>query len=317
MRVFKSRYGHVRFRLMDIIFIVYVGLVGILILFFHERIRLWPLLAALHFLILAGALEIIRLGEKHREKKILWFMRTTYSLFLMLFCWRELSLTVLMLFDSFWGTDLLIRTDLGLFRGHPTLWAAQFERPWIDELMSFFYTAYFSFFFLIPGYFFLRKKYEETLAVISQITLIYYGNFILFYLIPAVGPHHSSVLAQSGDHQSGGFLFAALNAVLQGSAGVRGAAFPSSHVAGALGWVLAAGRYSRRLGWALAPVALGVGLATVYLGYHHAVDPMAGYVWGAAGFIIGLRWLKKRGEDPRSLKIIMNAASNKSLRRTK
>jgi membrane-associated phospholipid phosphatase len=298
---------------MDIIFIVYIGLVGILILFFHGRTRLWPFLVVLHLVILAGALEIIRLGEKHPEKKFFWFMRTTYSLFLMLFSWRELSLTVLMFFDSFWATGLLMRVDQAIFGVYPTIWAAQFHRPWTHELMSFFYTVYFSFFFFIPAYFFFRKKYEETLAVISIISLIYYGNFFIFYLIPAVGPHHSSLPAQSADHQAAGFLFAALNGALQGSAGVRGAAFPSSHVAGALGWVLAAGRYSRGLGWAIAPVALGVGLATVYLGYHHAVDPIVGYVWGAAGFIIGLHWLKKRGEDPRSPKTIMNAASNRSL----
>jgi membrane-associated phospholipid phosphatase len=295
---------------MDIIFIVYIGLVGILILFFHERIRLWPLLVVLHLLILAGSLEIVRLGEKNPEKKFFLLLRTTYSLLLMLFCWRELSLTVLMFFDSFWGTELLIRMDQAIFGVHPTLWAAQYHRPWIHELMSFFYTVYFTFFFLIPGYFFFRKKYEEAFAVISLISLIYYANFIIFYLIPAVGPNHSSVLAQPDNQQAAGFLFAALNGALQGAAGVHGAAFPSSHVAGVLGWVLAAGRYSRRLGWALSPVALGVGLATVYLGYHHAVDPIAGYFWGAICFVVALRWLKRRAEDPMSYQTIKNPISH-------
>lgn len=283
---------------MDIIFLVYIGLVGILILFFHERIRLWPFLAVLHLVILVGCLEIVRLGEKYPKNRLFWFMRTTYSLFLMLFCWRELSLTVLMFFDSFWATDFLIRLDQALFGVHPTLWLEKLHSPWIHELMSFFYTFYFGFFFLIPAYFFFRKKYEATFAVISIISFIYYGNYLFFYLLPAVGPHHSPALAAPHPDQMSGFLFSALNSMLQNSAGVRGAAFPSSHVAGALGWILASGRYSRRLGWGLSPIVPGVGLATVYLGLHHAVDPIVGYLWGTAGFFAALAILKKRKEDP-------------------
>jgi membrane-associated phospholipid phosphatase len=154
-------------------------------------------------------------------------------------------------------------------------------------------------FFWIPAYFFFHKKYEKTLAVISTISLIYFGNYLFFYLIPAVRPQHSFALVTIPDQQARGFLFGALNRALQSSAGVHGAAFPSSHAAGALGWVLAAGRYSRWLGWGLSPIVLGVGLATVYIGLRHAVDPIMGYVWGTAGFFAALAILKKRREDPR------------------
>jgi len=93
-------------------------------------------------------------------------------------------------------------------------------------------------------------------------------------------------------------LFVEINRIVQAQAGISTGAFPSSHVAGALVWVLAALRYNRKLGYVLAPVIFGMGFSVVYTGLHHAVDPIFGYIWGAVCYLIALKLIKKRVEDP-------------------
>ncbi len=76
--------------------------------------------------------------------------------------------------------------------------------------------------------------------------------------------------------------------LLAGSA--KGAAFPSSHVAGAVVIWLLAWKLSRGVFWAFAPVVPALILGTVYGGFHYAVDALAGVATGVAGYLAG-PWL--------------------------
>lgn len=53
-----------------------------------------------------------------------------------------------------------------------------------------------------------------------------------------------------------------------------------------------------KLGYALLPLVIGIGFSTVYLGLHHAIDPIFGYIWSAICYPIALKLVKQRGEDP-------------------
>ncbi len=57
-----------------------------------------------------------------------------------------------------------------------------------------------------------------------------------------------------------------------------GAAFPSSHVAGAAVATLCALRFWRPLGWVLLPWMVGLVFAVVYGQFHYAIDAIAGLV---------------------------------------
>src|SRR5258705_389345 len=61
--------------------------------------------------------------------------------------------------------------------------------------------------------------------------------------------------------------------------------FPSSHVAASLVSALCALRYQRRVGAIVAPIVAALVLATVYGGFHYAVDALVGVILG------GLAWL--------------------------
>ena len=70
---------------------------------------------------------------------------------------------------------------------------------------------------------------------------------------------------------------------------VHGGAFPSAHVAGSVVTLLCAWRYSRPAGLMLAPVVLGIVVATVYGRYHYFVDLPAGILVGVVGYTAGRR----------------------------
>ena len=72
-----------------------------------------------------------------------------------------------------------------------------------------------------------------------------------------------------------------------------GAAFPSSHVAGAVVATGMAIRYWRPLGLALLPVTTGLVLGVVYGQFHYGVDALSGLV--LAGLILAaMEWVRER-----------------------
>jgi membrane-associated phospholipid phosphatase len=69
----------------------------------------------------------------------------------------------------------------------------------------------------------------------------------------------------------------------------RGTAFPSSHVAASVVSSLCALRHQRRVGIAVTLVTVALTFATVYGGFHYAVDALVGVILG------GLAWLVSAG----------------------
>ncbi|UCE41056.1 MAG: phosphatase PAP2 family protein [Candidatus Aminicenantes bacterium] len=298
LKAWNWRYAGIRFRLMDINLSVYMGLIGLLVIFFRKNVDNWANHVLIHTVFVIGILEIVRLVEKHPENKLFSILRTFYPVVFFLYAWEELAVLQSMIYGSFWFTDTLVRWDKLLFGVHPTVWVQNLYNPWLDELMNFIYASYYTFFLLVPLIFYIRKKKEVSFAIYSLATFTYMTNFVFFYLLPALGAKPASLLAGLHVKEQTGFLFVELNRIIQAKGGIACGAFPSSHVAGALVWALSALRYDKKLGYIILPFAIGIGFSTVYLTLHHAVDPISGYIWGAFSFILGLRLIKIRREDP-------------------
>jgi membrane-associated phospholipid phosphatase len=294
----KRRYAGVRFRLMDINILVYMGLIGLLVIFFHKNVPHWPKHLFIHLGFVLGILEIIRLGEKHPGNRLFSILRTFYPVVILLYAWEELGILQSMIYGSFWFTETLVRWDKLIFGVHPTVWLQNLYNPWLDELMNFIYAAYYTFFILGPLIFYIRKKKDVSYAIYSLATFTYLSNFLIFYLIPALGAKPAPMLAGLHVKEHTGFLFTELNRIIQAKGGIACGAFPSSHVAGALVWALSALRYDKKLGYIILPFAVGIGFSTVYMTLHHAVDPISGYIWGSLSFILALHLIKTRDEDP-------------------
>lgn len=281
-----------KYQLVDINCLAYLVLIGILLVFFHQGVEHWWSHVFVHLLFAAAVWVVVSLGEKFSQNRWLTLFRVFYPVAVIIFAWLELKYLMTMITGDFWATPGIVKLDKLIFRVHPTVWAQKFYRPWLDELMSLFYIAYYLFLPLVALTLFCKGKRDATIAAFSLATLAYLSNFILFYLFPVLGPKHVAFLKEIGSVESTGYVFARVNRFIQAWAGVRGAAFPSSHIAGALVWTLVALRHERKLGCVLLPLLLGVSLSTIYLGYHHAVDPLSGLLWGGICYGLGQRILR-------------------------
>jgi membrane-associated phospholipid phosphatase len=298
MSLLKKRFGLIRFRVVDIVCMAYIFLVGFLLVFFHKFIPNWPLFVVIHIFVVLGILELVRWGERNRESKIRWFIRTFYPIAVSLFAWRELDALIPIFFGNYWATDVIIRMEKSIFGMLPNVWFQQFYRPWLDELMHVFYSGYYLFMPLVGLILFFKKKYEAALAAFSIGIFTYCVNFLLFYFFPVLAPFMADEMA---DYHIGswiGYFVADFTRLVQSTGACRGATFPSSHISAVFVWSFIALRYLRPLGSILLPLAFGVALSTVYLGYHYALDTIFGLALALVCFPVALKIVQSRNEDP-------------------
>lgn len=295
---FIQRYGNIKFRLMDINCMGYFGLIAFLLIFFHKTVNNWLLFVLIHIGIILIILEIVRAYEKNTRKKTLIAVRIFYPIFLILFGWSEIDILVRMFFGTYWSTDPIIQLEKLIFGVNPTIWIQQYLHPWLDELMNIFYNGYFLFMPITGLFLFFKKKYNEAIVAFSIGTAVHFSNFFLFYFFPTLSP--AEIFSELQPLNYTGYFFSELTRIIQSNGSVRGGTFPSSHVSAALAWALVALRYEKKLGYILLPWAFGVGFATVYLGYHYALDPICGFLWCLMIYPIALKLIKKRGEEPLS-----------------
>jgi membrane-associated phospholipid phosphatase len=297
---FLSRYSTIRFRVMDVACAGFLGLVGLLLFFFHKTVDSWPRYILIHAVLVFIILEIVRAGEKNPQNKILWFLRTFYPIAVFLFGWSEVGTIVRMFYGTFWFTAPAIAMDKFLFGVHPTVWCQQFFNPMLDEVLGFFYASYYLFMPTVVLVLYIKGKREETLAAFSFLSVTLLSNYFLFYLLPTLSPIMAEDLKDLHTEKYTGYVFTWFIRTIQVSAGMAGGAFPSSHISEVFVIALVALRYAKKLGRILLPATFGVAVSTVYLGYHHAVDPIFGFLWGGICYVVTLKVLKARSEDPHS-----------------
>lgn len=298
LNLWKGRYGQVHFRLVDIACISYFLLLGFLLIFFHKSVPNWPLYVGVHTFVVLVILEIVRWGENAWDRGIRRFIRIFYPIAFSLFAWTELDALIPMFFGHYWATDVIIRVERSIFGVLPNVWFQQFYRPWLNELMHVFYSGYYLFMPLVGLILYFKKKYKAALAAFSIGTFTYCVNFFLFFLIPVLAPFMAEGMA---DHNIGswkGYLVADLTRLIQSTGACRGATFPSSHISAVFVWSFIALRYERTLGYILFPMAFGVAVSTVYLGYHYALDPIFGLILALLCYPVALKIIKSRNEDP-------------------
>ena len=285
----KGRYGRIHFHPVDYISLAYTSIIGLLIIPFHHDVPHWGTYPVIHFGIAIALLEFLR-AEDRIPKGIFRFIRTFYPGLALAFGWGEFEQIVTMILP-YWANDWVINLDLKLFGCHPTVWLEGIFRPWLTELMNFCYAIYFLFIPVGSMTLYFRNRKDDALDFIFLVFLSYYTNFLLFLLFPAEGAWITLKHLHTVEPQGG--LFQALNQYIQANGSVRGGAFPSSHCSGAFVVAWSTLKYQRKLGYVILVLAFGVAMATVYCRYHHAVDPIAGALWGTTMFFVGSRILDR------------------------
>jgi membrane-associated phospholipid phosphatase len=175
--------------------------------------------------------------------------------------------------------DPLVRAwELALFGTQPaqTL-AGSAPSVLLSELLHLGYLLYYPIVYVPPLMLYLAGRSEELRRTVLAVMLTYALCFLVFVFFPVEGPRYA--WDPPSGIPRGPLRSLAVTILERGSS--RGTAFPSSHAAVAVAQAILALRYQRRLGVAVAVVALLLVLGAVYGGFHYAVDVLAGAALGA------------------------------------
>jgi membrane-associated phospholipid phosphatase len=168
-----------------------------------------------------------------------------------------------------------------LFPANPSaMLALKWPVPVLSEALHFAYASYYLLVYLPPIVLYVTGKRDAFVKTVLALTIAYGACFITYAVFPVDGPRYLVGPAAAPDGPVRHFVLVLLE---RGSS--RGTAFPSSHVAASLVAALCALRYQRELGLVVAPFVAALILATVYGGFHYAVDALVGVILG------GLAWL--------------------------
>jgi hypothetical protein len=284
-------------RLVDLLCAAYMAAVAGLIALGRARVDPWPALLAGHIAFVAVAVALPTLALRAPRARFLDLLRIYYPV--LVFAWAYLEMDFLQpILTGGWTASLpLAELDRAIFGTHLTVAVERLYGSPLDELFALLYLSYYAVPAVIGVLLLHRGRRDELLTVVGAVALTYVVNFILFLLIPALGPRSTPGLADLHHAHYHGPLFARLCLFAEGDAGpIAGAVFPSSHVSATLAWGLATYRYSRPLGRLATALALAIAPATVYLGYHAAIDSVAGALLPLVTVPAAFALMRRRGE---------------------
>jgi hypothetical protein len=210
--------------------------------------------------------------DNRSHSGILAFLRAAYPVFLYTFIFKEVSFTLQQIFP-FWMEPWLIQWDLWLFGVNPTEWVQGLFRPWLTEFMAFSYWSYYVYIPFVGVYLYLKDR-GTFHSYIFRLSLTFYVCYIFFLVLTARSPHETLAHLHHNRELIG--FFDHFVDIIQRSASISGAAFPSSHVAAQ--WVAWLHLYkaNKTLGWISLSVVIALTLSVVYMQYHYAVDALGG-----------------------------------------
>ncbi len=224
-------------------------------------------------------------------QKFWHFWRHWYPHLFFLFCFEELAHLVHLITPS-WQDAKLIAADFWLTGVHPAIWLEQFTTPARNEFMQFAYITYFTYLLVLGGVLYYRKDWRAYWSVMTYSAVAYAIGYVIAISFPIESPWFS--MAGSWHTELRGGPFTALITFIEHYGRVRGAAFPSEHVAGSTAALWGAWRHRRWLFWIMLPLVAAMCLSTVYGRYHYMIDVFAGLITGTLGYILGSKLMRRR-----------------------
>ncbi len=221
------------------------------------------------------------------------FWRHWYPHLFFLFCFEELGALV-HLVSPRWQDAKLIAFDHWLTGVHPSIWLEQFATPGRNEFMQFAYLTYFVYLVVLGGILYYREDWRGYWSVMTYSAVAYAIGYIIAIFFPIESPWFAMAGSWHGELR-GGPVTHVINFIEQYGR-VRGAAFPSEHVAGSFAALWGAWRHRRWLFWLMLPLVLCMCVSTVWGRYHYVADIFGGMVTGTLGYVIG-KWLVDKREE--------------------
>jgi membrane-associated phospholipid phosphatase len=285
----------------------YLGVSSALIVFFAENLAHPVRLIGMQVLVAAVILVLCRTEARVSERALngeeqsretdksvyptFWhFWRHWYPHLYFLFCFEELGRLV-HLVQPRWQDAKLIAFDHWLTGVHPTVWLEQFATPARNDFMQFVYLTYFTYLLVVGGVLYYRRDWRGYWSVMTYSAVGYAIGYVIAICFPIESPWFS--MAGAWHRELRGGAATSLINFIEHYGRVRGAAFPSEHVAGAVAATWGAWRHRKWLFWVMLPLLACMCVSTIWGRYHYVADVFAGMITGTLGYVIG-KWLMER-----------------------
>lgn len=223
------------------------------------------------------------------------FWRHWYPHLFFLFCFEELAYLVHAV-NPGWEDAKLIAFDHWLTGAHPSVWLEQFATPARNDFFQLAYLTYFVYLLVLGGVLYVRKDWEGYWAVMTYSAAGYAIGYVMAMLFPVESPWFAMAGWWKGPLAGGPFT--ATIDFIEHLGRVRGAAFPSEHVAGSVAALWGAWRHRRWLFWVMLPLVAAMCASTVWGRYHYVADVLAGAVTGTLGYVLGNWLMRARNAAP-------------------
>ncbi len=235
----------------------------------------------------ALVLYAIHVRKKENRKKLDEIFLLFYPLFF-LFVIFESFFMILPYFNPHDYDTQLTQIDFSLLGVHPTVWIEQWFYPWLTDLMYLLYLFYFPLPLFILTYLYKKGDYRNLDKSVFLLFLVYFGAYIGYFAIPAMGPRFNESLMALQSKNLDGLLFAAPIRTLIGYFEPnKFDAFPSLHMAISLCTLLLMGKFKPKMFWIFLPVVIGIWISLVYCRYHYVIDMIVGAAWTFVAFYGG------------------------------
>ena len=241
----------------------------------------------------SAGLETSRNSCPTFTQKFWHFWRHWYPHLFFLFCFEQLGVLV-HLVTRRWQDAKLIAFDHWLTGVHPAIWLEQFATPGRNEFMQFAYLTYFVYLLVLGGILYYREDWHGYWSVMTYSAVAYAIGYMVAIFFPIESPWFAMTGWWHGPLRGGPFT-AVIN-FIEHYGRVRGAAFPSEHVAGSFAALWGAWRHRRWLFWVMLPLIICMCVSTVWGRYHYVADVFGGIVTGTLGYVVGT-WIMTRQQD--------------------
>jgi membrane-associated phospholipid phosphatase len=278
----------------------YFALSGVLIALFAEHLRHPLRLLGVRAIVVCVVLLLCRIQAQSAERSRAegwsfagqwWhFWRHWYPHLFFLFCFEELA-QLMTLVTPNWQDAKLIAFDHWLTGVHPSIWLEQFATPGRNEFMQLAYLTYFVYLLVLGGILYFRREWKAYWSVMTYSMVGYSIGYVIAMFFPIESPWFSMAGMWKAP-LNGGPITATIN-FIEHYGRVRGAAFPSAHVAGSIAVLWGAWRFRRWLFWVMAPLVFLMCVSTIWGRYHYVADIFGGIVTGTLGYVIG-GWVMER-----------------------
>jgi membrane-associated phospholipid phosphatase len=226
-------------------------------------------------------------------RRIFEFFRLGYPLLTMVFVY----LTTYRFQHIFFSRMLdphFAAADQLIFGYQPSqIWMEILDNYWVSEILHGAYFLYFVLLGLVPFYLLFKSRKHLNEYTFAAMT-VFYANVLTYLVLPVAGGRFDpEVMAMTETLRHGPFT--RLMANIYSGTDHFGSAFPSTHASMSI--VLAAGAFRYRIPGRIFIAVNGVlvAIAAVYCGYHYFVDIIAGAIYAAIFYPVGLGWYRRLG----------------------